>query len=226
MVEFDGTRIRRVSRAGETGTEGFVQALGALEQSVRHENEATFSSRIARVSALIDAQQFKQALEFLTTWYNETMTDSRRSVLDLLFGNLNKNLGNLESAMTYYDMAITKARLARGSGRGQTMAEESTKCWDIEAAAIGNIGSILVEMGRFDSAQESLEESLTLYTRLGNSRGMANQLMILAKLHLEREDLQPAVKCIREARKLFATIGDADRSQQAEYVLEQLQGFR
>ncbi|HEX2235333.1 MAG TPA: adenylate/guanylate cyclase domain-containing protein [Actinomycetota bacterium] len=97
---------------------------------------------------------------------------------------------------------------------------------DVRAAALRVWGSVTYIVGRFEEGADLYEQSLEIYRRLGDERGMGLLLLRLAVWHRTRGDLATARRMTEESEKLLGRTGFGRsealvRSELGEIVFEE-----
>jgi predicted ATPase/class 3 adenylate cyclase len=96
--------------------------------------------------------------------------------------------GELERALELHEEALQKAR---ADGRPV-----------VEADALHMVGEALRDLGRFDESEGALLRADAIYRRLGNHRGLANNVHSIGDLELDRGRLAHAAYRYRETLEL------------------------
>ena len=190
-----------------------------------------FGDKLQKTCDLLARQEYEQALKYLRTWYAEELSIGQRSVLDLYLGNVYKDTDRIDEARAYYDMAITKARVSQYPPRSATeqveaihLTEENARYLDVEAAALGNLGSLYAVTGEMNIAEAYLVESLQIYRLLEDALGQANQLFVLGHIYSFQRKVSAAVDCLNEATRLFKELGNTDKASRAQAEIRELRG--
>ncbi|MBN1434480.1 tetratricopeptide repeat protein [Candidatus Fermentibacterales bacterium] len=71
-----------------------------------------------------------------------------------------------------------------------------------------NIGSILIQQGRYEDAKRDYDEALDIYRDAGDRRGEARVLSSLGVLHGMKSDMGRALACMEEALRIYVEIGN------------------
>jgi putative nucleotidyltransferase with HDIG domain len=112
--------------------------------------------------------------------------------------------GEERKAREYYESALAHARTA---GRA-----------DQAIIALGNLGQLNTQAGRYDVADRYLREARELSTVIGDRSMLIAIEIHVAKLRIRQGDLRGARESCERTRGIIAQIGDSREAGEAEYV--------
>ena len=113
--------------------------------------------------------------------------------------------GELERALELHEEALRRAR-----ADGKPVAE---------ADALHMVGEALRDLGRFDESEAALLDADAIYRKLGNHRGIANNVHSLGDLELDRGRLAHAAERYRETLAIDLQYGGAHGDRDLVYCL-------
>jgi len=125
-------------------------------------------------------------------------------------GNAYRQLGDARRAIGYYEQALAIHREI-GARQG-------------EGSALGNLGNAYADLGDARRAIEFFEKALAIRREIGDLNGIAFVTFNMALLYARQGDVNRALPLAQEAAQAFAQIGHPEYTQQAQQLVNLLQG--
>ena len=185
-----------------------------------------FGEELQRANDAISKGEFKEATAILKHCAKIHLSNGHQSGVDLYKGNICKYQKHFNEANAYYREAIRKAAPHTIlHDRHLTVQKpyacpvENKRYLAVEAAALGNIGSVLAESGNPSEAKSPLLESMAIYTQLYDLLGQANQAFILGQVELHLGNRAEAKIYLDSALNLYSQLGDQYSVCRVQHVL-------
>jgi predicted ATPase/DNA-binding SARP family transcriptional activator/DNA-binding CsgD family transcriptional regulator len=141
-------------------------------------------------------------------WLNrlEQEHDNFRAVLSWSpEGDLGARLAGALSLFWY-----TRGYLSEGRSYLEAVVGDHSVQGIARAKALDGLGWIAEPQGDYERARQAYEESLGLYRRGGDTRGVANALGDLGSLALDRGDYERATSLLEESLALYRELGESE----------------
>jgi tetratricopeptide (TPR) repeat protein len=170
----------------------------------------------------------RAALEFAAAGNDDALASAGQGGLGLLFNALGRieealmhfgraltvarTIGNVkDEARTYSDMAIAYAN----QGNWKAAEEHNRKALALRssfpedlATSCRNLGGLLLKVGRSDEAQHYLEESLRLYTIVGDELNVVVATLNLGRVHFQMKNLDGAARYAKSGAARAVKFGE------------------
>jgi predicted ATPase/DNA-binding SARP family transcriptional activator/DNA-binding CsgD family transcriptional regulator/Flp pilus assembly protein TadD len=104
----------------------------------------------------------------------------------------------------------TRSYLSEGRTYLETVASNDTVPATVRARVLGGLGWIAEPQGDYERARVAYEESLELYRRSNDKRGVANALGDLGSLALDRGDYEQATSLLEESLAFHRELGSRE----------------
>lgn len=189
-------RVQQLNGEFECAKESFGQSVKLSKRASNTHREAMALIRLAYVSRLMgdlaQAEQLaKEALQLLPP----DNTDAARAYAVL--ATVADDGKEHNQAVELHEKALM---LWRQSDNGRMLA------W-----CLRDLGGVLYKVERYEDAEASLNEALTVFERFEDPVHQASAYMNLATVYLETERPEEAVKIYLEVESIFRNLGDARR---------------
>jgi predicted ATPase/DNA-binding SARP family transcriptional activator/DNA-binding CsgD family transcriptional regulator len=122
-----------------------------------------------------------------------------------LEGELGARLAGTLSLFWY-----TRGYLSEGRSYLEAVVRDHSMPETARARALDGLGWIAEPQGDYERARLAYEESLGLYRRAGDRRGVANALGDLGSLALDRGDYERATSLLEESLALYRELGESE----------------
>jgi len=148
---------------------------------------------------LLKQSYFKEAINELKECLRDPKaTESDESEIHTQIGNCYINLSNFEDAKVHYKEAYKLSR------RVQNKDEKLRR----KAVALGNMGMIYCEEGKFCKALHKLRKALKKNKKIGNKQGIASNLGNMGLIYKSKGNDKVALKKLKEALVIHEEIED------------------
>jgi predicted ATPase/DNA-binding SARP family transcriptional activator/DNA-binding CsgD family transcriptional regulator len=145
-----------------------------------------------------------------TEWLDrlETEHDNLRAALSWALGRESDLGPRMAGALCLF--WYTRGYLSEGTTYLEAVASSDTVPATVRARALTGLGWIAEPQGDYERARVAYEESLELFRRSSDKRGVANALGDLGSLALDRGDYQQATSLLEESLTLHRELGSRE----------------
>lgn len=234
VIELFLEKVMRVTAAA--GPAEMIAALTAardrledkelqMQRAGTYRDQMLFAHKVHEAAAQYQAGRHREALAMLQELASWDVPAGHRALLELHLGNVRENLQDTAAAEEHWRRCLDLAGGAQGvaSGDGEIAAEDQ-KYLHLEAACLGNMGRVRMNAGNLFAAEDLLRSSLKLYRRIDDPRGIANQLLLLGVVLIQKDQREEALALLRESLKISEAQGYGDLAGQGRHVIQQLGG--
>lgn len=192
----------------EAASRSFYQYLAIQREK---DNKQKIAFGLANIGAIhMQMNQFENAepiyLSALQLLDELTTTDNKGETLPEIvtfynnLGIINRELGKVDTAISYYQKGIHLAK--------SLSAED-----EYLAMLYNNLGNIYIDIQQYDPAFQALQTALDLRIKNNNVSGMASSYRNIGSYYLSRKEYKQAEKSLYKAAELALIVGSKSLSQ-------------